>query len=301
MKPFEVVNYAVNLNRYLWTYSDGVNVILYYAVLREAEKIKVSETDALRQIAYMYSRHPDYLPNNITENLDNELGEDIQGSVEDSFDLDAAIDILTEYCQNDSDFRELCVDWYKFYLAFTGDTKFGLEFNNDKYGWCKYFQRQGFFTVPGNVVPASVPKKMLLDWQHKDSPTNIAIFAMYSAIRSIVGRKEVAATTRDFIYARMFGGKNVADLNKMIEDDEQLRDSAADWNPTTHRKKFTKVLDILRAKRLINYYGYGRRTYVSLSSDDDVLARNIAEDVQQNKHGRHNVSELLKTYLNGTP
>lgn len=300
MESYKVVNYALSLNRYLWSRNDGVHVILHYAVWREAQKIAVREPDALRQIAYMYARDPDNLPDEITEHLEFlELGEAVKEVVDGSFNLQDAVDVLTEYGHNQPTFMGLSIDWYKFYVSFTGASKFYLSYNCDKYTRCKSYLK--LFPEADNRVPASIPLAMLLEWQHKNSARDIALVAMYTAIRSIVGKKTITSTTRGFIFARMFGARNETELAQLCTNDAQIREAADEWNPATHRKKFTKLLDILRAKHLINYCGYGRRTYVSLSTDDDDLALAIAEAVQEKTGARSNVRQMVNKYLQGTP
>lgn len=274
-EPFKVVNYALSLNKYWWTIPEAANVILYYAIGREASKLDVSLYDACRQIAYLFARHRDYLPANILEFLEQtDLGEGIVEIIDYDFDQDTVADEMTTIVSGNPDFADLCREWYQFYLSYRGQSKFSLDYNCDRFG-----QFQGYlqYFPISNDVPTSLPLLMLLEWENKDSVNDVALIAMYSAIRSIIGRKQIAATTRAFIHSRMFGARNGAELAQMTKSDKNLKKSAEAWNPTKHRRKFKGLLDELRKRRLINYFGdrLHRRIYVSLTDDDEAFARQV--------------------------
>ena len=303
MEPFSVVNYSLSLNTYLWTRNDAVNIILYYAVEREAKKIKISEYDAFSEIVFFYARHPDSLPNTINEVLDN-----IEGFGEAAGDTFAgedycpefAIDLLTTYCAEHTEFSDLCKEWYRFFLAFSGGAKFNLIFDGDKYG---YLQEYRPLFPQSNGVPASLPKDLLLEWQDRHTPQDVALLAMYSAIRSIVGRKELATTTKAFIHARMLGAKNTQELAEMCRKDKTLRQQAEAWHPYHHRKLFDNMLQTLKRRHLLNVYGDRARRclYISLTLlDNKDFAFAIVEARRRSAH-RRDTRQMVEYYLNNPP
>lgn len=300
---FSVVNYSLVLNSYLWTRHDAANIILYYAIDREAKKINVSAFDAFSQIVFFYARHRDYLPTAINDVLDN-----IEGFSEAAGDSFAgedycpefAIDLLTTFCAEHAEFSDMCKDWYRFFLAFTGQAKFNFEFDGDKFGYLEAC-RQLF--PPSNGVPSSLPLQMILEAQGKNEAKDIAMLAMYSAIRSIVGRKELATTTKAFIHARMLGAKNTQELADMCLKDKALKRCAEAWRPDTHRKLFNNMLRVLRKKNLISYYGDSARRcmYVTTSLlDIKDFAFAIVEARRQHAH-RRDARQMVEYYLNNPP
>ena len=303
MQPYSVVNYSLSLNSYLWTRHDAVNIILFYAVDREAKKINVAEFDAFSEIVFFYAHRRDYLPTAIVEELDkiegfsDAAGDSFAGS---EYCPESAIYLLSDHCSEHTEFSDLCKEWYRFFVAFTGNAKFNLIFDGDKFGYLLEY-RPHF--PPSNGVPASLPLQMLIEAQGKNEAKDIALIAMYSAIRSIVGRKELATTTKAFIHARMFGAKNTQELADMCLKDKALKRCAEAWRSDTHRKLFNNMLRVLRKKHLISYYGDSARRcmYVTTSLlDIKDFAFAIVEARRQHAH-RLATRQMVEYYLNNPP
>ena len=300
---FSVVNYSLSLNGYLWTRRDAASIILFYAVEREAKKIKVYDVDMLRQIAYFYARHRECLPAEILDEIDNIEGFDEAAGdtfAGNEYCPESAIELLTTYCAEHTEFSDLCRSWYRFYIAWSGEAKFNLIFDGDKFGNLSTLRP---LFPDANGVPCSLPLQMLLEAQGKSEAKDIAMLAMYSAIRSIVGRKELATTTKAFIHARMFGAKNVQELSEMCRKDKTLNRCAEEWKPTRHRKLFDNMLEALRRRHLINVYGDKARRclYVSVSLiDDKEFAAAIVEARHRSAH-RRDTRQIIEQYLNAPP
>lgn len=303
MQPFSVVNYSLSLNSYLWTRPDAVNIILYYAVEREAKKIDVSEFDALSEIVFFYARHRDYLPTAIVEELDkiegfsDAAGDSFAGS---EYCPESAIYLLSDHCSEHTEFSDLCREWYRFFLAFSGEAKFNLIFDGDKYGYLLEYRP---LFPPSNGVPASLPKDLLLEWQDRHTPQDVALIAMYSAIRSIVGRKELATTTKAFIHARMFGARNVSELADMCRKNKALKRCADEWQPDKHRRKFKTLLLMLSRRHLINAYGDKSRRciYVSTSLLDNKDFAFAIVEARRRYALRRDTRQMVDYYLNNPP
>ena len=299
MQPYSVVNYSLSLNSYLWTRTDAASIILFYAVEREAKKIKVSDYDMWRQIARYYARHRECLPDNILDEIDNIEGvESVYQSGK--FDEDLALDLFSLHLKDNADFADLCREWYRFYIAWSGEAKFGLIYDSDKFG---YLHTLKPLFPQNNCVPCSLPLQMLLEAQDTREAKDIALLAMYSAIRSIVGRKELATTTKAFIHARMFGAKNVQELSEMCRKDKALKRCAEEWEPTKHRKLFDSTLERLKRRHLLNVYGDKARrclfVSVSLIEDKDFAAA-IVEARHRTAH-RRDTRQMIEQYFNAPP
>lgn len=137
-QAFSVVNYSLVLNSFLWTRKDAARIILYYAVDREAHKINVSDFDAYKQIAFFYARHRHCLPTAIVGELDDIEGfDDASGEGFDGwhYKAESTIDILTTYCSEHPEFFDLCRNWFRFYISWSGDAKFDLMFDSNKFDY----------------------------------------------------------------------------------------------------------------------------------------------------------------------
>lgn len=144
---------------------------------------------------------------------------------------------------------------------------------------------------------------MLLEAQDRQDSKDVALLAMYSAIRSIVGKKQLATTTKAFIHARMFGARNVAELAEMCRKDKVLRQQAEAWRPDTHRKLFNNMLCKLRNRHLISYYGDSVRRCMYVSStllDEKDFAFAIVEARRQHTR-RRDARQIVEYYLNHPP
>lgn len=296
---FNVVNYSLSLNKYLWTRRDATNIILYYAVAREAKKINVYDHDMWRQIAKLYARRRECLPDDILDEIDNIEGvESVYQSGK--FDEDLALDLFSLYLRGNTEFSDLCREWYRFYIAWSGEAKFGLRYDCDKFG---YLHTVKPLFPQNNGVPCSLPLQMLLEAQGTRDAKDVALIVMYSAIRSIVGRKEIATTTKAFIHARMFGAKNVQELAEICRKDKALKRCADEWEPSKHRKLFDSTLERLKRRHLINVYGDKSRrcmfVSVSLIEDKDFAAA-IVEARHRSAHQR-DTRLLIEQYLNAPP
>lgn len=296
MTGFQIFNFDLSLIRYFWTApGKAADIIIYHAVHREAQKITVSDTAALHQILYFYYRHTNRLPDIIADTIYNEIGDGFEESFDgNDFRPDEEIEILLKSSLKDGDFLERCRQWFKFYESYHGQTKFDLSYNSDWFSDSRLLLN----TYPSEkTVPTSLTRSIILNFPN--TPHGIALVAMYAAIRSIIGRKKVAATTRAFIHARMFGCSDEQKLAEISKKSKDLKKHADAWNPTKHRVIFKNLLDELQDKNLITWYGdpIRRRLFVSLETDAETFSREVAnliKDKEQKSEKREKVASLIK-------
>lgn len=302
MTSYQIFNFDLSLIRYFWTApGKAADIIIYHAVHREAEKITVLDKDALRQILYFYYRHYNLLPERIGCTIYNEIGDDDVEAFSSSEDFslfhpDAEIELLLKYSVKDNDFLQLCRDWYRFYVSFHGETKFDLRYNYDWFSDSRLLLN----TYPvDKSVPTSLTRSILSNFPN--TPHGIALVAMYAAIRSIIGRKKVAATTRAFIHARMFGCSDEKKLSEISKKSKDLKKHADGWNPTKHRVVFKNLLDELQDNNLITWWGdpIRRRLFISLETDAETFSREVANLINAKKEKsekREKVANLIKQF-----
>lgn len=301
MNSYQIFNFDLSLIRYLWTDPDeAAKIIILHAVSREANKLSVSDSDALRRILYYYYWNTDVLPKRIVDTIYNEIGDDdVEAFSSDDFSLfhpDAEIQILLTYSVKDNDFIELCRDWYRFYVSFAGEAIFNLNYNQNWFGKACHVIN----TYPVvKSVPTSLTRSVLSNYHN--TPHGIALVAMYAAIRSIIGRKKVAATTRAFIHARMFGAADEKKLEEITKKSKELKKHAAAWLPTKHRVIFKNLLDELQDKNLITWFGdpISRCLFISLETDAETFSREVASLIktkEKKSEKREKIANLIKQF-----
>lgn len=299
---YQIVNFALSLNRLFFAEQPqkAIITIFAYAANREAEKIQLDDYHVMRQVVYFYYHKKDIMPQNLRCKIDSfedfPFDEDNHGHNGVSFEPACEIDYLLGYTEKDTDFLTDCHDFIKFYTAFHGNTKFGLNYEGDYYTaslqYAKDFQKE-------KCVPTSLPTDLLIESQTKTGERYFAFLAMYSAIRSIIGRKTIAETTKGFIYARMFGAKDEKELNELISKNKLPAKYAEDWNPVHHRRKFAGLLSELQTRGFILWHGdrLRRRIYLTLENDKTDFSRNVAQRIKSKKTKSDSIGDMIQKFL----
>ena len=137
-----------------------------------------------------------------------------------------------------------------------------------------YTAYNGFHNQP----LVSISQRMMFNF-YKNTKTDYekALFAMYAGIRSIIGNKDFAETTGNMIKCRMFGAKNQAEL-ELILNDKKVKSAYKQYTTDYHYKKMLKEL-VVRGF-LMSEIGYNKRTYVSCKMDMKGLEDAIVEHIK---------------------
>ncbi len=308
MESFKIVNFELSMNRLFFMKPiEVVQAIFLYAVGEQAKRMAtdsvVSDYDIMKQfyIFYIdeYRKEIKTLPSEITDEI--ETIEDFYPDVEHcgfrhgEFCPDEQIDSLLDYANTHPSFLEKSRKFYYFHLVFTGVTKFSFCYVKDYFSEFKKCKKEGLFPYEFQIS-TSLPKNFLLE-QRGASKRELALAAMYSAIRSIVGSNVVARTNREFILMRMLGARNKREHDELLTKFNVLAQAEHDYNPTHHEKKFTGMLDELRRRKLISWYGDKSRrcTWISLKSDEENFSQAIADAIK--KEGKETRNSRLRTMI----
>lgn len=130
-----------------------------------------------------------------------------------------------------------------------------------------------------NQPMVSVKRGILAEYQRR-KPTmhEKMLFLGYAGIKSIIGNKEFAATTREMILCRMFGTSKPELLENTLKD-KRLREV---YDKYSRRYQMEKILNELVARSFVSSkLGYNRRTYVSCKLDYDQLSSRIIKEVKE--------------------
>lgn len=284
-----------------------------YGIYKISMFQKVSDYNAYRQIVYCYFNLDSNKVDNLTKYLKDELDkldcvydDDYRGFTSDgnNFDPEEIISILSEYGENNQEFHNRVVEFYK--LRQIKDV-IGICFNiesvtktHDKYG-----------DYNGEPL-VSVKKEIMFDFynnRNKKSEHEMVLFAMFMGIKSIIGNKDFCATTSDMIKCRMIGAKNKESLNKILKNDSKARYFYETY--TTRRKYYKLLMELEKYGYIQSCVSCNRRTYISCKLNQEELEHRAAEDIvntsetlqmkryhESKKVSRTRINELLKFAVN---
>lgn len=188
--------------------------------------------------------------------------EDYNGFTGDGvFDPQEGIENLKNICENDQQFRELCVDFWQMsnaltYLGVTADIdrviRRGKETQIEIDQRARSHQRD---------VTTMISGPMMFGYYKKDkSPYEIDLLRAFLAVKSILGTKTVVGTTKQYILKRMTGAKNSTLLQEILKSQA----SSEMYYKYSKRYHMDKLLEELFARGFITgKLAYKRRIYIS--------------------------------------
>ena len=231
----------------------GFSDIFDVGIYRVSQTLRIDEYNALKQLIY----------------------EDYNGFSSYEFVPDEEIESIYEYCKEHEELKNEIEEFHrlrqvKTVLNITFDISCVAQ-TYQKY----YTAYNGFHNQP----LVSISQRMMFDF-YKNTKTDYekALFAMYAGIRSIIGNKDFAETTGNMIKCRMFGAKNQAEL-ELILNDKKVKSAYKQYTTDYHYKKMLKEL-VVRGF-LMSEIGYNKRTYVSCKMDMKGLEDAIVEHIKQ--------------------
>lgn len=192
----------------------------YYGVYSLTETKKVTEKDEqvfIEQFVYGYYNAPDTLTAELMEKIDEYIekgmftpdldhnGFTTSGSKK--LNIDSEMYELDRIFYRDAEFKNMAVDFGKLKDAFNF---YGIDLDFCKLDWIKKME------IPDNSPMLMIPQIKLNEFLSDDAKTefDLMTFAIYLAIRSILGKKTYCRTTKEMILARAFGFRNMAELNQ---------------------------------------------------------------------------------------
>lgn len=193
-----------------------LNNIISYGVYAFANTYSINKELMFKQTIYKYFRRKDELPSSIVERFNEyeEYGElsdhsDISQLFDTKGNFDAETQVLEFYeiFENDIEFFDELVDWYKGVMVYK---KFGIK------GDYIYTYSQGKkiaeTILPKEPIPMMNKDKLFEYRDQNKSEYELLKFAVNIGIRSILGKKSYCKTTKDMIFSRAFGYKDIKQL-----------------------------------------------------------------------------------------
>ena len=254
----------------------GFSDIFDVGIYRVSQTLQINERSALKQLMYCYYRGG--LTESLQKKLYNLKKTEIFDSDEDynsfrgyEFIPNTEIESIYEYCREHQELKDEIEEFHR--LRQIKDV-LGITFDISTIASTYktyYTDYLGFKNQP----LVSIKKEMMFDfYENPKTEYEKALFAMYAGIRSIIGNKNFAETTGNMIKCRMFGAKNQAEL-EFILNDKKVKSAYKQYTTDYHYKKMLK--DLVLQGFLMSEIGYNKRTYVSCKLDLKGLEDAIVE------------------------
>lgn len=222
-----------------------------YTLTETKEVIQIDDSIHVKRFLYdFYQNSNDALfPDELMERVDEYVADGRLSTNEDrngfnfdgEFTAESGMDELEKIFSDDPYFKSMVVDYGKFRYAcnFYGMKKDLKQI----YQWALETEKQ----IPPKSPMVMIGQDKLREFFEDDSKTEFEImtFAIYLAIRSILGTDKMKFTTKDMILARAFGFRNIKEMKQNPPDlyekyskrywiDKCLGEIRGGWNIITY-------------------------------------------------------------------
>jgi len=250
-----------------------INNIIHYGLYRFAKEMQYDETEALRQSIYCYyrgglsSRLKTFFNIFASQGVFSE-SDDFDGFHLGNFNPEIGIYELYSIMQEDNDFKDTVVDFYRIrqtfdFFGFNHSMETTIDIGTSIEA-----------TIPNNYPSTFINKGMLLDFLNKPkSEDELVQLAVYLSIKSLVGTKKYYKTTKDIIIKRAFG---------YSEKDKDCSDISPLFTKYQSRHHIdTLILKLKKNWGVIVYSQNMRGMYVSLAGK--ITKERLAQIAEENK------------------
>ena len=268
-----------------------VSDIFDVGIFNYSKQFNIDNLSAYRQVIYCYYRGglTDKLRSKIQylyDNGDLTLDEDYNGFDGHgiSFEPDD-LDELAQIASKNNILRDLFIEFYKMHLALkslklTGNIQSILSVSK------QILKLQQIHEAKYGREPSVMLKTdLIFDYYKKSKSSNdILILAAFAGIKSIIGKKEFAGTTKKMIVSRMIGAKS----DKVLQDFLKDKTLKTIFDKYSKRYWFDKLINELRIRDFIRSkitlkFGFKSRMYLSCKLDSNQLSSKLAENWNRNK------------------
>lgn len=194
----------------------------YYGVYSLTQTKKVTnkeERTFVEQFVYAYYNEPDSLTMELAEKMEEAIDEGMFHADADhkgfragkgrKLNVDSEVHDLERIFEDDKEFKEMVVMFGKAKDAFQF---YGMKKDfRDIFMWGMEMEKQ----IPPKSPMVMIGQDKLREFYSEEkTELEIMTFAVYLAIRSILGTKKFCRTTKEMILARAFGFRNMEELKK---------------------------------------------------------------------------------------
>lgn len=242
--------------------SESIDRMYDTGIILTSRRLNINEQAAYKELVYNLYKRLNELPSDIVMEFgrmeDYPHEEYYNGFVGDRYAPDAEIAYLEEYIANNPAFKYDVLRWYRIYETYR---MAGLDTKGVKGTICYLDENpigEKFDNSPLILLSTEIMQQLYENYPSMRVHEK-AMWAMYLGMLSIIGNKEYAMTTSDAIRCRMFGARNKAELDTLLDDDK-LRSV---YEKFSGKYQYNKLLNAIQDRRMITEIGLKRRTYIS--------------------------------------
>jgi hypothetical protein len=265
---------------------EGVNLIISYSIVNRAFKTNYAIKDVSRQLMYDYYRNPDSLKKSLKYGLNKyvkegilTLDEDYNGFNGSSFDPKENMQELGAIYNQDNSFKQDAIFHYQLHCAAKlHNVKLGsAETTLSRYYTAKEHIESHEATFGADPMPGIVTR-FIFDVRDKKNYDEIIALCALTAIRSVIGPYNYAATHKSVIAMRMIGAKNKKALEAILNNPAN-KQAIELYGKYMKRYPMDKMLEKLQTRKFLHSkISVGRRIYVSAKLNMQELEKAIIDE-----------------------
>ncbi|MBP7497442.1 MAG: hypothetical protein KA792_07245 [Bacteroidales bacterium] len=271
-----------------------INDIITSGLYRCSTKMNADEQGVARQLIYDYYRKANKLPSYVFNKIKKYIKEGILYYNEDNngfnfygnFYAKKEIEDLMNIFETDIEFKERATEYFKMreayrFLKMTGNAESAIK-------RAKEIEK----LIPENEPMPMVNVYLLFEFRDKNkSEYEIAQFAAYIGIKSIMGKRKTVKTNKEMIISRMFGFPSYNKIN-INNSDKELKDILEKYSKRYH---IDKILEELQLNWKVNIDSKNIRG-MNISIDNKMSLEEMIMHSEKNK--RKNKINNLKQKKN---
>jgi len=195
-----------------------------YSLTQTKKVTNKEERTFLEQFVYAYYNDPDSLTMELAEKMEQHIDDGMFHPDDDrkgfaagkgrKLNVDREIHQLDRIFEDDKEFKDMVIKFGKAKDAFQF---YGMKEDfKDIFLWAMEMEKQ----IPPKSPMVMIGQDKLREFLEDDTKTEFEImtFAIYLAIRSLLGTDKMKFTTKDMILARAFGFRNIKEMKKNPPD-----------------------------------------------------------------------------------
>ncbi|AMR34253.1 hypothetical protein A0256_23770 [Mucilaginibacter sp. PAMC 26640] len=294
------IHFPLCLIKHLFISKDQISAIdniFDVGIFNYSKTFRVDDVSVYRQVIYCYYRKglTDKLYHYLEDLYRNKVlsfDQDYNGFQGDEFDP-YELDELIGYAKDHIAFRDMSVEFYKMDLAMKS---LGLTGSIDRIlGNAEKVEKAVIKheRIYGKDPSVMLKTELIFDFYRKTKSFNdIVLLAAFAAVKSIIGKKDFAGTTKKMIVSRMIGAKS----EKVLEDFLKNKEIEKVYVKYLKRYWFDKLIYQLLQRGFVKSklsltFGVKSRMYLSCKLNYEQLTVEIA-DYWNNVTGNKKLKEL---------
>lgn len=261
---FQYFQFPLFLLRDLFTdKKKTLNQILKYGLFNYSKSFEYDETEVAKQVVWGFYRGG--LPAILKKKLDDYIKKEVISLDEEcscfdinGFNPDGEIYEILEIFKIDKEFQLHAFEYYKINKSYR---HFKIDGNMEA---CLLAAKQIEKLIPEKEPFVMINSDHVFDFRNNEKTVlEIAQLAMFISMRSILGRKKYCKTNKKLITCRMFGFRNIKDVDSTM--DTANREYFDMFNNRYHFDKIKTLLELTWF--IVTYSNHTRGLYIAVGKN----------------------------------